>query len=282
VLALAGQLYSTHQLSAADAYTVHCTVPRGFTFVPIPPGTGENYAGLFTVQLPQGIKAGEEFTITVRRVSSRRVEKAPQQPQPEQPELRLAVEAADVAPGKSSRNWRYIVGTFAVRIPVTTPKVMLPAEDNTLAIMKWKLEQTSPANRWHPVLKRYISYIEARVNGLGGHASSIKPSPWGSYGPPKLIPLPDHHRPCHGEREWEITGKVAGLIYDHFGDFEGFILETAACERHRICSREEKVEILVRELWQDRSLVTVIVKGKDSCCLIAMIAGGVGRCCEEK
>jgi hypothetical protein len=282
VLSLAGKLYSTHQLSAADAYTVQCTVPRGFTFVPIPPGTGENYAGLFTVQLPQGVKAGEEFTITVRRVSSRRVDKAPQQPQPEQPQLKIAAEAADVAPGKRTRNWRYIVGSFAVRIPVTTPKVMLPAEDNTLAIMKWRLEQISPVNRWHPVLKRYISYIEARVNGLGGHAATIKPSPWGSFGPPKLIPLPDHHHPCHGEWEREITGKVAGLIYDHFGDFEGFILETAACETHRICSREEKVEILVRELWQDRSLVTVIVKGKDSCCLIAIIAGSVGRCCEEK
>ena len=35
------------------------------------------------------------------------------------------------------RAWRYVVGSFAVRIPVTTPDVMLPAEENTLAIMKW-------------------------------------------------------------------------------------------------------------------------------------------------
>ncbi len=279
VLSLAGQIYSTHQLSAADAHTVHCTVPRGFTFVPIPPGTGQNYAGLFTVQLPQGIRAGEKFTIVVRRVSSRRVDKERQQPQPEQPQLKLAAEATSTAPPKSARNWRYIVGTFAVSIPVTTANVMLPIEDNTLAIMKWKLEQTSPANRWHPVLKRFIGYIEACVNGLGGYASSTKASPWGSYGPPKLIPAPEHHRPCHGEREWEITGKVAGLVYDHFGDFEGFILETADCECHRICSREEKVEILVRDLWIERSLVTVIVKGKDSCCLIAIVAGGARGCC---
>ncbi len=279
VLSLARQLYATHQLTAADAHTVQCTVPRGFTFVPVPPGAGQNYAGLFTIDLPQGIKAGEEFTIVVRRVSSRRLDKTPQQ---QQPQLRLAVEAKDTAPGKRMRNWRYIVGSFAVRIPVTTAKVMLPVENNTLAIMKWKLEQMSPANRWHPVLKRFIGYIEACINGLGGHAASIKPSPWGSYGPPKPIPSPDHHLPFHAEREREITGKVAGLVYDHFGDFEGFILETAACETHRICSREDKVEILVRELWRDRSIVTVIVKGRDSCCLIAVIAGDTRRCCEEK
>ena len=68
-----------------------------------------------------------------------------------------------------NRNWRYIVGTFAVEIPVTTPKVMLWPEENTLAILKWRLGEMEPTNRWVPVLKRYIGYIEGRVNGLGGN-----------------------------------------------------------------------------------------------------------------
>ena len=64
VLTLAGKLYSTHQLSAADAFTIQSKVLHGFTFVPIPPGTGRNYAGQFSVDLPQGVKAGQKFTAT--------------------------------------------------------------------------------------------------------------------------------------------------------------------------------------------------------------------------
>jgi len=269
VLSLAGKLYATHQLSAADVHTVQCKVPRGFTFVPIPPATGQNFAGLFTVDLPRGIRAGREYTIVVRRVSTRRASAAKPQPQPQ---LKVTTEAVVDDPGRRNRNWRNIVGTFAVRIPVTTPNVMLPVEDNTLAIMKWRLAQMSSSNRWYPVLQRYIGYIAARVNGLGGNANTIQPSPWGAQGAP---PIPSPKRD-------EFMGKVAGLIYDHFGDFEGFILETANCETHRFCSREPKVEAIVREMWRDRSLVTVILKGKDSCCLLAIIAGDTRQCCKDE
>ena len=60
VLALAKQLYSTHQLSAADAHTIRCVVPDGFTSVPIPAGTGANFAGLFTVGPAAGSDRGRD------------------------------------------------------------------------------------------------------------------------------------------------------------------------------------------------------------------------------
>ncbi len=172
VLALAQEFYSTHQLSAADANTVQCKVPDGFTFVPIPPGSGDNFAGLFTVDLPPGAVTGQVFTIVVRRISRR--QDAVRQPPP-QTQLGPAPKAVK-EPGKITRNWRYIVGTFAVRIPVTTRRVMLPLEENTLAIMKWRLLQMSPTNRWYPVLQRYIGYIAGRVEGLGGDPNTIEPS----------------------------------------------------------------------------------------------------------
>jgi hypothetical protein len=261
VLTLAGKLYSTHQLSAADAFTIQCKVLDGFTFVPIPPGTGQNYAGLFTVDLPQGVKAGQKFTVTVRRVSTQQAS----------PVIEVASRAT--APVIRNRNWRNIVGTFAVDIPVTTSKVMLPLEINTLAIMKWRLQQMDDANRWVPVLKRYIKYIEGRVNGLGGNSSTIEPSPIGAPG--SVTPPP-------AAGQVEITGKIAGIIYDHFGDFDGFVLETADCETRRFCSREAKMEAIVRELWRDRSVVTVIGKGRDSCCVTAVVAGYWKSCCEGK
>jgi Pro-kumamolisin, activation domain len=257
VLALATELYSTHQLSAADLNTIRCTVPKGFTFVPIPTGSGENFAGLFTVDLPSGVRAGQQFTIIVRRLSTRRA--AVPEPLPPQ----LAGRGAPASPtredGKRMDNWRYIVGTFAVRIPVTTRELMLPLEENTLAIMRWRLLQLTPANRWVPVLKRYISLIEGRVNALGGRAGTIKPSPWGAYGAPK--PSPVHHQPSWEGHE--ATGKVDGVIYNRFGDFEGFFLATEAGDHHRFHSREGEIESLARFAWEQRVVISVITETDD-------------------
>ena len=254
VLALATQLYSTHQLSAAAADTVHCRVPEGFTYIPIPPGSGENFAGLFTVDLPPGVVAGQVFTIVIRRIATRRAE----QPPPIQ--IQLLTEKAIREPEKTMRNWRYVVGTFAVRIPVTTAQLMLPLEENTLAIMKWRLAQMSPGNRWYPVLVRYIGYIAGRVDGLGGNSNTIEPSPWGARPGPTII----------GKRH-EDTGKVDGVIYDRFGDFEGFLLRSEHGHERLFQSRESEIEALVRFAWQQRVVITVITEPQDPHCPLSII-----------
>jgi hypothetical protein len=79
----------------------------------------------------------------------------------------------------AARTWRYLVGTFQINIPVDTEEHLLPAEETTLAIMKWRLKQLSRKDRWYPVLVRYLSYLESRVNAFGGNASAIPPSPLG-------------------------------------------------------------------------------------------------------
>src|SRR5208282_2212076 len=190
---IAKTLYSTHQLSSADANTIHCKVLGGVTYVPIPTGTstGQRFAGLFYIDLPIGITKGQEFTITVRRLTSRQTRS-------------IAVKIVQNPPAGQS-TWRYVVGTFEVRIPVTTRGAMLQPEEDTLAIMKWRLQQTAPTNRWYPVLLRYISYIAGRVDGLGGNSGSIMPSPIGAHPPPKPV---------------EYTGKVSGITYDRFGDLK--------------------------------------------------------------
>ncbi len=171
VLALAKQFYSTHQLSAADAHTIRFTSTAGVTYVPIPPSTGENYAGLLTVDLPPDVVTGQSFNIVVRRLSSR-------QPPPVIFVTPLAAATAGAAV-KTTDNWRYVVGSFAVKIPVTDGRFMLPLEENTLAIMKWRLTQVPSSSRWYPVLQSYTSIIAGRVDGLGGNSGSIAPSPTG-------------------------------------------------------------------------------------------------------
>ncbi|HEY1763599.1 MAG TPA: S53 family serine peptidase [Opitutaceae bacterium] len=271
VLALATEFYSTHQLSASDANTIQCTVPRGVTCVPIPVGTGDNLAGLFTVQLPQGVKAGQTYTITVRRVST--FTAVENQAPPPPPPIKIAgtarpgIQNAPAEAARRLRNWRYITGSFAVQIPVTTPKVMEPMEKNTLAIMKWRLLQQPAGNRWIPVLKRYISYLEGRLKGIGGDPGTIKPSPWGWFGPPPSEKGGHGGRGGHGgsggqtcdERE-EVAGKVNGLVYDRFGDFEGFRLRTEHGYERIYYTREAEVESLVRSAWRERMVIAVVTK----------------------
>jgi hypothetical protein len=259
LLSLAKQFYSTHQLSAADAHTIQCTVPNGYTCVPIRSGTGANFAGLFTVNLPQGLTSGETFTITVRRISTQPATATPPPPPPQT----QAPEATTTTDGEPMRNWRYVVGTFAVRIPVTTETVMLPIEENIFSIIKWRLSQMAPSNRWIPVLQRYLGLIEGRIRGLGGNPATIAPSPWGAYGPPQEI---GKHPRLH-----EATGKVNGIVYNRFGDFEGFSLLTEDGHERVFRSRESEMEALVRFAWQDRVVIAVLSEGDAAHCPVSII-----------
>jgi hypothetical protein len=259
VLALADELYSTHQLSATDAHTITCTVPRGITNVPIPSGTGPNYAGLFTVDLPDGVTAGQVYTVTVRRISSR------QQQASGAPVAQTAGTALTAVGPRPTRSWRYVVGSFAVRIPVTTGPVMMPYEENTISILRWRLSQMAPANRWVPVLKRYLGLLEQRLTGIGGNPGAIVPSPYG------VTPVPNPLAPIAGRRPHphpgpgqvrehfhEATGKINGVVYDRFGDFEGFHLLTEHGDERHYRSREAEIENLVRFAWEDRVVITVL------------------------
>ena len=80
-----------------------------------------------------------------------------------------------------------------------------------------------------------------------------------AYGPPPETS--EHHRhPGHHE----ATGKISGVVYDRFGDFEGFCLLTE--EGHERCYRscEADVEALVRYAWAERIVVTVIALAHQS------------------
>ena len=54
------------------------------------------------------------------------------------------------------------------------------------------------------------------------------------------------------------SGKVNGLLFDHFGDFEGFTLETYAGAQLRFHSRETAIHDLAKDAWRERTVVTVI------------------------
>jgi hypothetical protein len=93
------------------------------------------------------------------------------------------------------------------------------------------------------------------VLGFGGDPTKILPSPTGQVsGFPRPRPLP----PGHGGHADGVTGKIEGIIYDHSGDFEGFILETESGQRHRFASREDRMLRVACAARNQRAGVTVV------------------------
>lgn len=289
VIQLADARYGFHDLTASDAHTIQTKVHRGLSYVPIPPQVGQNLASLLTVELPGSVKKGQSFKVVVRRVTTFT---EPPPPVINSPVVRspaaspagerhdpLKKTAADVPAG--SRTWRYITGAFEVNIPVKADKDILPFDANTLAIFKWRLKVTAHTSRWYPVLLRYIGYLSDRIDGLGGDAGAIQPSPTGlptRYKPPRGRD-DDHDDDDHGRRDHDhdrhhhehdhdrdddvdvdrYSGKVIEIVYDCFGDFEGFVL--GCCEGDRLFrSRAIGIEAIVRRALRDCDVLEALYR----------------------
>ena len=284
VVNLADERYGYHRLTASDAHTLQTPVGRGLTYVPIPPQAGANLASLLTVELPGHVVKGQKFTVIVRRVTtytepppvilkSPALQSPPPRSEPQKPPP-AGKPGAGRTTAPAPRSWRIITGAFQVDIPVKADADILPFDENTLAIFKWRLEVMPKTDRWRPVLQRYIRYLSDRIDGLGGDAGAIKPSPTGL--PPRGRPThgggghepghePGHEHPHGPHREPDrdddldgFRGKVVEVVYDCFGDFEGFVL--GCCEGDRAFrSRERGIEAVVVRALEDRTAVEVLV-----------------------
>jgi hypothetical protein len=262
VIALARQWGSTAPLSASDANTLSIPITGGVSYIPIPSGTGQNFAGLFTLELPLGIVTGQLFEVVVRRISTkqRRERALPPPPPPLQsPPAKGHAHAPKPAIGPGPQiivqrpmQWRYVVGSFVVRVPVSTSPALLVPVATTLAIMKWRLSQLSPANRWTPVLIRYISYLSALLDGVGGNSSEVPPSL--TWVPPSLT----GGKGCDRTR----CGHVAEVLFDCHGDFTGFVLEEC-CDRHTYETRERAIGDLALRACRERLRVCVTIGEKN-------------------
>jgi hypothetical protein len=236
-------MYPSNILTASDAHTVQCKVTGGVTYVPIPTSSGEDFAGLFTVDLPTTVVVGQEFNILVRRVG---------RAQSEIIELQARKRGKNKDALSGSSEWRYIIGTFQVKIPVATAAVMLRPEEDTLAILKWRLQQMSPASRWYPVMQRYIEIVAGRVAGLGGDPNAIPPSLTGA-------PLPTYD-PC--KDLVHFRGKVEEVFFGCSGELTGFVLEEC-CQCHRLCSHEPAIAEIALRALKERLTLSVYVLRSD-------------------
>jgi hypothetical protein len=152
-------------LAKVDENTISVSV-ADVTFIPLPARTSGNLAGLMTLTLPQGIRVGQVFKMSVQQYSG------------------IAI--------REERS-RRMLGAYQFNIPVSTDPELLPKAIRQLSILRY-IQQTIPiANRWYPIFVRWLNGIAAKVAGLGGNPTQVLPSPTGGDTSPGPCPEPE---PC--------------------------------------------------------------------------------------
>jgi hypothetical protein len=235
ILALASQMYVSHPFSRVDDHTLSCSA-GGVTYLPVPSGGQQNYAGLLSIAVPT-IRPGAVHTLTVRQVTGGTSSDA---------------DAMARAPQTIARR---VLGTFQISVSGKTHKQVLFGLERLYAVMLWIAEAIPSNNRWSPVFQRYLGQLAGQISRLGGKPNQIKPSPNGEV---PGLPAPTQKCSLAHEHLREIFGKIEAIIYDHFGDFEGFVLETETGAHHRFRSREPAMLDLVRRAWLERTRVAVV------------------------
>jgi hypothetical protein len=262
ILAMARRMYSSHRLVRVDDHTLGC-VTGGITYIPIPPGISINYPGLLSVELTSGLPKGHVYTAVVRQVTNAFGWTGSQKPPVVQIRSRHKASASTHG-DRRLIEWRRVIGAFQLTIPVKHRSDLLLTEERQLSVLRWIGESIPYHSRWYPVFQRYLQKLGGRVKSFGGDPSKILPSPTGQ-GTGK--PGQGGHHPGHGyehEHGRPFTGKIEGLIFDRFGDFEGFLLDTEDGDR-KFLSREKDVAELAERAWRERLRITVWAD-KDELC----------------
>ena len=245
ILEKAEDMYCKKRLEAVDEHTIKCHA-GGITYIPIPRGIDITFPGLLSIDLPANVKYGQVFKVIVRQVTDA--------------SSRMTGAIAYVAKlyGKAAQTlfrWRRILGTYQITIPVKSKEAILEREERKLSVLRWILKTIPKGNRWFPVFQRYVGQVEDRVQALGGNPAQIAASPSGTW---QVEGQPEQPS-TEEEQLLRFKGKVEGLIYDRFGDFEGFILETVEGRQQKFMNNEIRVLRIVRYAWIERVVVTVFV-----------------------
>ncbi|HEY7772749.1 MAG TPA: hypothetical protein VIC26_06190 [Marinagarivorans sp.] len=174
---------------------------------------------------------------------------------------------------------------------------MLNHHIRLLSVFRWRLERLDRNSRWHKTLSYYVDLLAKKVQGLGGNPFVVPITPDGD--PVKLGIYPRKDNPVDspedhggianqpddtyfepGLDDWlggtkglpdpevakpiMITGKISGILHDHFGDFEGFTLEAYNGQHYQFFSVESEILSIVENAQDKRRVVTVVTTTKDS------------------
>jgi hypothetical protein len=246
-------------------------------------------AGEFKSKLPRGaFRIGErEVLVTDTKVFDMKSDKPLLMKLPSKKDLK--------AFASTSGRWRETIGAFQIGVPVSDKRTLRIDLLRLLALLRWRADFIKPTSRWYATFKRYVELMTDKVRALGIDPYSVDPSP-----NPAIPGLGDDGGGADdhgggepggdatdtnpflepGDDEWldetsgleppseagsgRYSGKVSGLLYDHFGDFEGFTLENYGGRHQRFFSRETAILDIARTAWLERYVVTVMTVAGDS------------------
>jgi hypothetical protein len=241
VLQLAATLRQRPQLlKKVDANTIECVV-TDISYIPIPATHVKPYAGLITLELPQTVKDGQVFHIDVQQHSGT-ITEIQGDGNRDKKEKRLSHYFAST---------RKVLGSFRMTVAVKMGDGMLHKAVRNLAVLKYIAKTIPFTDRWHPIFTRYIKQMAAKVDALGYDSGLVIPSP----DDPGLVTRKEPvNEQCY-------TGKVCQIIYNCFGDFVGFTLDTCS-GNHCFESCEKGIEEVVQKACRDRLTIKVFVEEK--------------------
>jgi hypothetical protein len=235
VIALVDRHFNLDALERVDDHTLRCKT-GGVSYVPIPAGGLLDLPGLITLDLPPGVKSGQHFRVIARQVRDGAAS----------PPSRVSISAtapalvAPQGPVRGGRAARRVLGAFQLSVHVKKAHEILPVDVSDLATLE-RIAATLPVDkRWHAVFTRCIEQLSQRVRGLKLAVQESGADDDGSSERDRI----------HSE------GKVSGVIYDRFGDFAGFWLDSDRGQL-RFHSHERSSERLVLEAWRERTSVRV-------------------------
>jgi hypothetical protein len=108
-------------------------IPRGITYLPIPPFWGDNLAGLITVRLPAGIKKGQRYKVDVLQLR-----------------------------GDEART----LGGFQLQIQVEKAHGLHESERRWLELFHQRLALLSPGDRFRPILEKQVAFTRERAKAF--------------------------------------------------------------------------------------------------------------------
>lgn len=167
---MARKMYTSYRLLLTDDHTLRFPA-AGVTYIPIPAGSGADYAGLLSVDFPMGVKREQKYSVVVRQVTGSF------RPVVEKPGIPGETTAAAARPA----SWRRIIGSFQVTVPVQVKEELLVPEQRLLSILRWIQTSIPAESRWSPVFRRHLVQVARRVEALGGDAAKVEASPTGDW-----------------------------------------------------------------------------------------------------
>jgi len=221
--------------------------------------------------------------------------------------LMQAPDPKEVADARArAGRWRELVGAFQLGVPVSTREDMLDYHLRLLSLMLWRLERLDRRSRWQATMIRYVDLLSEKVRALGGRPEVVPATPDGIFDVKEAGGSPRQDAPQEGDgdngepipnpndgpgasffepaEDWLRepgpkdsylwSGKVSGLLFDHFGKFEGFTIENTLGKHARFFSRETAMFELARNAWLERDMVTVITVSKTDRTVIRFLLRG--------